>query len=122
MKLDFNGVAKNLTKEVLNIITEMTNTSLDRLCEMACFEQEGKCYTLPIKIGEILYTNVSMSGWYMREKNKPYRVKVVYIGINETGGHFNVVYDNDNMYQFNFTDIDDIIFYSYNEAKEKINV
>ena len=36
----------------------------------------------PVKIGDTVYTNVSWQGWYLRDKDKPYKAKVVYIGIN----------------------------------------
>lgn len=76
---------------------------------------------LPCKIGDSLWTNFSMSGWYLREKDKPYQVRVVFIGLNgsdEMGGGFvNVLYEkNGNMMQFNFSDIGKNIFYTKEEA------
>ena len=98
-----------------------------------CFKLEnyGKTYKLyafneniqilPCKIGDSLWTNFSMSGWYLREKDKPYQVRVVFIGLNgsdEMGGGFvNVLYEkNGNMMQFNFSDIGKNIFYTKEEA------
>lgn len=76
---------------------------------------------LPCKIGDILWTNFSMSGWYLRDKDKPYQVRVVFIGLNDSdemgGGFVNVLYEkNGNMMQFNFSDIGKNIFYTKEEA------
>ena len=76
---------------------------------------------LPCKIGDSLWTNFSMSGWYLREKDKPYQVRIVFIGLNgsdEMGeGFVNVLYEkNGNMMQFNFSDIGKNIFYTKEEA------
>lgn len=37
---------------------------------------------LPVKVGDTVYTNVSWQGWYLRDKDKPYKAKVAFIGIN----------------------------------------
>ena len=29
----------------------------------------------PCKVGDTVYTNISMQGWYMRKKNRPYKAK-----------------------------------------------
>ena len=72
-----------------------------------------------VKIGDTVYTNVSWQGWYLRDKDKPYKAKVVYIGINGSENYVNVVYENnDNMLTFTFDEIGDRIFLT-REAAEK---
>ena len=73
--------------------------------------------TLPCKIGDILYTNVSVQGWYMRRKDRPYKVRVVFIGINGTDNFINVSYENDYTWGFNFSEIGKLIFYTKEEAE-----
>lgn len=85
-------------------------------------DSQGKLYCLPVKVGEIVYTTLSMSGWYLREKDMPYKAKVVFVGLNNSdstgGGLFNVVYDKrDLMASFNFSDIGKTVFLSREEAE-----
>ena len=78
---------------------------------------------LPCKVGDTLYTNVSMSGWYLREKDRPYPVKVVFIGINNStemgSGFVNVEYEKRGpMFSFTFTDFGKRIFFTREEAEK----
>lgn len=81
-------------------------------------EEQGKLIKLPCTIGDILYTNFAVQGWYFREKNKPYEIKVVFIGINGVDNFINVAYENGNMWQFNFSDIGKRIFLTREEAEK----
>lgn len=75
----------------------------------------------PIKVGDTVYTNVSWQGWYLRNEDRPYKAKVVFIGINEEGGFMNVVYEkNDNMLTFTFDEIGDRIFLTREEAEKAL--
>lgn len=76
--------------------------------------------TLPCKIGDILYTNVSVQGWYMRRKDRPYKVRVVFIGINGTDNFINVSYENGYTWGFNFSEIGKRIFYTKEEAERAL--
>lgn len=78
-------------------------------------------HALPVKVGDTVYTNVSWQGWYLRNKDKPYKAKVVFIGINEEGGFMNVAYEkNDNMLTFTFDEIGDRIFLTREEAEKTL--
>lgn len=72
---------------------------------------------LPCKVRDYLYTNSTMQGWYMRKRNAPYRVKVVFVGLNgsenQGGGFLNVLYENGGMLGFYFSDIGKTIFFTY---------
>lgn len=75
----------------------------------------------PVKVGDTVYTNVSWQGWYLRDKDKPYKAKVVYIGINGSKNYVNVVYEkNDNMLTFTFDEIGDRIFLTREEAEKAV--
>lgn len=53
--------------------------------------------------------------------DKPYKAKVVFIGINEEGGFMNVAYEkNDNMLTFTFDEIGDRIFLTREEAEKTL--
>ena len=66
---------------------------------------ENGVVPLPCKVGQTVYTNMSMQGWYMRKDKRPYEAKVVFIGVNGVDNFMNVVFKNDNMLQFNFSQI-----------------
>lgn len=88
-----------------------------------CDNYKDKTYIieLPVRIGDVIYTNVSWSGWYLREKDKPYKAKVVFIGVNGEKNFMNVVYEkNDNMLTFNFDEIGKRVFLTREEAKKAI--
>lgn len=73
---------------------------------------------LPVYIGQHLYTNISVSGSYMRKADKPYELKVTFIGLNSDPdmgyGIFSVQYMNDRQtqYQFYFSDTMKKVFYN----------
>lgn len=98
---------------------------LEELKQYRDLEEQGLILQLPVKMRQILYTNIRMQGWYFRMKDAPYRVEVSLIGLdnaNDMGdGFFNVVYENHNhMMQFNFSDIGKNIFLTRSEAEEKL--
>lgn len=94
----------------------MTNSE-----QMADFLLENGVVVPPVKVGDTVYTNVSWQGWYLRDKDKPYKAKVVYIGINGSKNYVNVVYEkNDNMLTFTFDEIGDRIFLTREEAEKAV--
>ena len=79
----------------------------------------------PCKVGDTVYTNLAMRGWYYRDKDRPYSAKVVFIGLNNSeemgGGLFNVAYEKDgNMLQFRFSDIGKSVFLTKEEAEKAL--
>ena len=60
-------------------------------------EEQGKLIKLPCAVGDILYTNVSKQSWFYSEEDKPCKVQVVFIGINNFDNLIRVIYDNDNV-------------------------
>lgn len=76
---------------------------------------------LPVKVGDTVYTNVSWQGWYLRDKDKPYKATVVFIGINDNRNYMNVVYEkNDNMMSFSFDEIGNKVFINREEAEKAL--
>lgn len=106
-----------------------SQTILQALADYEDLEEHGKFIKLPCKVGDIVWSIVSMSGWYLRKKDMPYEAKVVFIGLNNSeemgGGLFNVSYEkNLYMMSFNFSDIGKTVFLTKEEAEnalKKIN-
>lgn len=92
----------------------------ERLKQYEDTDEEGKILKLPCKVGDMVYTNVSMKGWYFRKKNRPYEARVVFIGINGVDNFINVDFGNGRMLQFKFSDIGKIVFLNQEEAAEKL--
>ena len=80
-------------------------------------EEQGLLIRLPCKVGDVVYTNMRASGWYKREKNKPYKANVAFIGINGKDNFMNVVFENDNVLQFLLSDIGKTVFLTREEAE-----
>ena len=81
------------------------------------FKDKDLIAELPCKVGDVVYTNLSMSGWYMRIADRPYKATIVYIGINGVDNYMNVVLKNDNMLSFKFSDIGKSVFLTREEAE-----
>jgi hypothetical protein len=76
----------------------------------------NKCHSLPCDIGDTVYTNCRMQGWYFREKDKPYEAKIVFIGLNGVDNFMNVDFGNGHMLQFPFSEIGKTVFLTKEEA------
>ena len=107
--------------QILDLFKEQAQDA-EECIRIAEARRDGKLAILPVKVGDIIYTMLSMSGWYLREADKPYKAKVVFVGLNNsdsTGcGLFNVVYDKrDLMASFSFSDIGKTVFLNREEAE-----
>ena len=76
----------------------------------------NKCKALPCDVGNTVYTNCRMQGWYFREKDKPYKAKIVFIGLNGVDNFMNVDLGNGHMLQFPFSQIGKTVFLTREEA------
>lgn len=76
----------------------------------------NKCHPLHCDIGDTVYTNCRMQGWYFREKDKPYEAKIVFIGLNGVDNFMNVDLGNGHMLQFSFSEIGKTVFLTKEEA------
>jgi len=89
----------------------------ERLKYYEDLEEQGKLLKLPCAVGDTVYTNHSMKGWYFREKGRPYAAEVVFIGINSTGGFINVEIGAGHMTQFQISDLGKRFFLTRKEAE-----
>lgn len=97
---------------------------VDKLAEYEDLEEQGKLSKLPCKVGDTVYTNTSIQGWYFRKENRPYEANIVFIGINGVDNFINVYFGNGRMLQFKFSDIGKTVFLSKEEAEtalKKVN-
>lgn len=94
---------------------------VERLAEYEDLEEQNQLLKLPCAVGDTIYTNASMQGWYFRKENRPYASKVVFIGINGVNNCINVDLENGHMLQFNFSDIGKTIFLTREEAEAAIS-
>lgn len=114
-------------KENLHILDLFKEQAQDaeECIRIAEARRDGKLAILPVRAGDIIYTMLSMSGWYLREANKPYKARVAFIGLNKSesmgGGFFNVVYEKGGyMAQFCFSDIGKNVFLTREEAEDAL--
>ena len=80
--------------------------------------------TLPVKIGDIVYTNISMENWenwYITQKQKPYQGKVIYIGINGIDNFMNVELEAGKILFFPFSEIGKSVFLTKESALNVLN-
>lgn len=97
--------------------TMHTGNAIRKLSEYEDLEEQGKLLELPCAIGDEVYTNTSMQGWYFRKENRPYKAEVVFIGVNGEDNYMNVDFGNGHMLQFKFSDIGKTVFLTHKEAE-----
>lgn len=90
---------------------------LGRLQELVESDREGKCLTLPCNVLGTAYTNITIQGDRYKISDRPYRVKIIFIGIGETSIYFNVEYDNGRVFPFDSKDIGKTIFLTRDAAE-----
>ena len=79
----------------------------------------------PVQVGQKVYTNYAMQGWYFRNNDKPYAAEIVFLGLNnseEMGcGFFNIAYENRGyMMQFKLSDIGKTVFLTKEQAEKAL--
>lgn len=90
---------------------------LGKLKHYEDLEAQGRLIEMPCYVGDTMYTNYSMQGWYMHRKNRPYEAKVVFVGINGVDNFMNVELGEGKMLQFRFSDIGKKVFPTKSEAE-----
>lgn len=93
---------------------------IDKLAEYETAEEEGRLVVLPCKVGQCVYTNHSMSGWYMRKSERPYLGRVVFVGLNAEDPYFNIILGEGKMLQYKFSDIGTTVFLTKEEAEKAL--
>ncbi len=90
--------------------------AMEKLAEYEDLEEQGKLLKLPCAVGDTVYTDRAMYGWYFQKKDRPYKATVVYIGINGLDNYINVCFGNGHMLRFEFSDIGKTVFLIREEA------
>lgn len=93
---------------------------IDKLAEYETAEEDGRLVMLPCKVGQCVYTNFSMSGWYMRKGKRPYIGRIVFIGLNVDDPYFNIILGDGKMLQFKFSEIGKRVFLAREEAEKAL--
>lgn len=93
------------------------NRCFNKLGEYEELEGQGKLLKLPCAVGDTVYTNRSMQGWYFRKADRPYKADVVFIGIDEVDNFMNVDLGNGRMLKFRFSDFGNSVFLTREEAE-----
>lgn len=108
--------------DLLEEIADRLATCEQRLNYYEELEEQGKLIKLPCAVGDTVYTNHSMQGWYFRKEDRPYAAKIVFIRVTGTGydNCMNVDFGNGHMLQFNFSDIGKTVFLTESEAEAKL--
>lgn len=109
-----------IEKEPCEMDYRNNRLAIEKLAEYEDLEEQEKLLKLPCAVGDTVYTNIAMQGWYFREKNRPYKAKVVFIGINEGDNFINVDFEFGRMLQFKFSDIGKIVFLTLPEAEQAL--
>lgn len=99
---------------------ELLKEVSDKLEKYEDLEEQGKLLKLPCAVGDTIYTNYSMPGWYFRKEKKPYAAKIVFIGINRADNYINADFGNGYMFQFKFSDIGKKFFLTKREAERAL--
>lgn len=93
--------------------------------QIADYLLENGVIVPPCKVGQEVYTNYAMQGWYFRDSDKPYSAKIVFIGLNNSeemgGGFFNIAYENRGyMMQFKFSELGKTVFFTKEQAEKAL--
>ena len=122
-----NLASKKAVEETVRIVKENHhyNSATDKAVSiseiLADYLLESGVIVPPVKISDTVYTNCSMQGWYLRSKDRPYKAKVVYMGINGTKNYMNVVYEKgEYMLSFDFDKIGKTVFLTREEAEKAL--
>lgn len=99
---------------------ETVKNMINKLVEYEDLEEQGRIIKLPCAVGDTVYINRSMQGWYLRKKDRPYKGKVVFIGINGEDNILNVDFGNGRMLQISFSNIEDFVFFTREEAEQAL--
>lgn len=93
----------------------------EKLAEYEDLEEQERLLKLPCAVGDTVYTNHSVQGWYFRRKDLPYKAEVVHIEIsNGVNDYINIDFGNGHMLQFKFSDIGKTVFLTKSEAEQEL--
>lgn len=85
---------------------------LDRLkeaIELIKAKDEGRLAETPCELGGTVYANFAMAGDYLREKDKPYPCKVVFIGLSKEP-FLHIQFKNGRIFPVKFSEVGKTVF------------
>lgn len=122
--MDWAGIwnEKGQMQELLNhLALFIEKKDAEKFVKWKIAEEQGRLLKLPCAVGDTVYTNHSVQGWYFRRRDLPYKAEVVHIGIsNGVNNYINVDFGNGHMLQFKFSDIGKTVFLTRQEAEDKL--
>ena len=77
---------------------------------------------LPCKVGDELWTNIAIRGDRYRLSDRPYRVKVVFIGLGTENIFFHVEYSNGRIFPVDKGQFGKTVFLTREEAEKALEV
>ncbi len=107
-------------EEIYRLADYGNGEPIEELCRLEELKEQGRLLELPCAVGDTVYTNISMQGWYFRKEDRPYKAKIVFIGINGVDNIINVDFENGRMLQFKFSDIGKTVFLTQEEAESAL--
>lgn len=110
MQIAMREVLEYFSKYDLGECAKKELGDLDRLRELVEADRDGRCVVLPCKVGDIVYTNMSIRGDKYKMADRPYPVKVVFVGMGDGKSYFHVKYDNGRCFPFDFDQIGKTVF------------
>lgn len=81
---------------------------------------EGRIVVLPCKVGDELWTNIAIRGDRYRLSDRPYHVKVVFIGLGPETTFFHVEYSNGRIFPVDKGQFGKTVFRTKEEAEKAL--
>ena len=82
--------------------------------------EKGRIVVLPRKVGDELWTNISIQGDRYRLSDRPYRVKVVFIGMGPETSFFHIQYSNGRVFSVDKEKFGKTVFLTREEAEKAL--
>ena len=81
---------------------------------------DGRVVVLPCKVGDELWTNISIQGDRYRQSDRPYRVKVVFTGMGPETSFFHIQYSNGRIFPVDKEQFGKTVFLTREEAEKAL--
>lgn len=113
-------------KECINYdVCRTQSVNCDRANHCGMFKDVSQYIKLPCKVGDTVYTNMAISGSYLRKRDdKPYACKVVRMDICAVEGYgdgfIDIEYPNGYILKFRFFHIGKTVFLTKSEAEKAL--
>lgn len=112
-----NNIEAQFFSTMIDLLLLVEQKEREKLKEYEYLKEQGLLLKLPAKVGDTVYTNTRVAGRYMREKDKPYEAKVVFVGINGVNNFMNIILEKGSVFPFKFSDLGKTIFLTREEAE-----